>query len=257
MSDTESEVIKAIGKEIYSDMLQPIAKSAGKILGEVGQMFELLSPVPAVNFGLKKARYWLANKIDSDLSNLPESEIIYPNPIKLKQNLEGFYSTCDDELLRNLFAELISNSFQKSKQDYTHPAYPVVLQQLTSWEAILLSKLATSFSSMNIFDGYIEMNDILDHKGNCHSPEFGVFLEAIRNKKLFEDLDELKIEAAWNNLNRLEILQVVMTTEAHFREQHAEDNQIIPAKLEYIYEITISISTFGYNFLISCGVLEE
>ena len=59
MSNMENEVIKALGKEIYSDIFQPLAKSAGKILGDVGQTFELLSPVPAVNCALKKARDWL------------------------------------------------------------------------------------------------------------------------------------------------------------------------------------------------------
>jgi len=48
-----------------------------------------------------------------------------------------------------------------------------------------------------------------------------------------------------------------MTTEAHFEDQHASDNEIIPAKLEYVYEVTISISTFGYYFLMDCGVIDN
>jgi len=108
--------------------------------------------------------------------------MIIPNLIKLKQNLEGFYSTCDDEFLRKLFAELISNSFQKTKQDCSHPSHAAILQQLTSWEALLLSKLTTSFTTLIIFDDCIEMDEITGHKGNGHAPEFGVFLDAIRGK---------------------------------------------------------------------------
>ncbi|ENB2048157.1 Abi-alpha family protein [Vibrio sp. Vb1337] len=257
MSNPENEVIKAVGTDIYQDTLQPFAKHIGNVLGDAGQLIELLSPISGVNYGLKGARDWLKEKLVKDLSCVDKDDLILPNPVRLKNSLEGFYAVCDDETLKLMFAELISGAFQKSHQESAHPSHIAILQQLSPFEANLLKLIVESSLSINsIFNGYLEHKDIDAHYGNYGDPMFGVFIEQLaENKVINNEVSDGELEVAWNNLKRLEIIQVISTTEAHFQNQRAQNNEIIPAHLDYSYNIRIGLSGLGHDLLVSCGVL--
>ena len=257
MSSPENEVIKAVGKDIYQDTFQPFAKHIGNVLGDTGELIELLSPIAGVNYGLKGARNWLKDKLIRDLSSVDNNDLICPNPVRLKHSLEGFYAVCDDETLKLMFAELISGAFQKSHQEFAHPSHVAILQQLSPFEAGLLKSIVDSELSISfIFNGYLEQKDMEAHLGNYGDPMVGIFIEQLyKHKVVSSEVSDIELEAAWSNLKRLEIIRGVYTTEAAFQDQRAQDNEIVPAHLEYAYNINIGLSMLGENFLISCGVL--
>ncbi|AGQ92257.1 DUF4393 domain-containing protein [Vibrio parahaemolyticus] len=259
MSNPENEVIKAVGKDIYQDTLQPFAKHIGNVLGDAGQLIELLSPISGLNYGLKSARNWLKDKLIKDLSSVDEGDLILPNPVRLKHSLEGFYAVCDDEALKLMFAELISGAFQKSHQKLSHPSHVAILQQLSPFEASLLKSIVNSSLSISfIFHGYLEQEEMDEHMGNYGDPMAGIFIDQLFKYKIVSsEVSDFDIEIAWNNLKRLEIIRAVSTTEANFLDQRAQNDEIIPAHLDYSYNISIGLSTLGESFLISCGVLGD
>ena len=257
MSNPENEVIKAVGKDIYQDTLQPLAKHIGNVLGDAGELIELLSPISGVNYGLKGARNWLKDKLIKDLSSVDKDDLIFPNPVRLKHSLEGFYAVCDDETLKLMFAELITGAFQKSHQEFAHPSHVAILQQLSPFEASLLKSIVESPLSISfIFNGYLEQKDIDAHFGNYGDPMVGIFIEQLSKYKVVSsEVSDTELEIAWNNLKRLEIIRGIYTTEANFQNQRAQNNEIVPANLDYSYNINIGLSMLGESFLISCGVL--
>lgn len=257
MSDPENEVIKAVGKDVYHDTLQPFAKHIGNVLGDAGQLIELLSPISGMNYGLKGARNWLKDKLIKDLSSVDEADLVLPNPVRLKHSLEGFYAACDDETLKLMFAELIAGAFQRSRQKFAHPSYVSILEQLSPFEAGLLKSIVESPLSISfIFEGYLEQKDVDAYMANYGDPMVGIFIEQLLNNKVVSsEVSDTDLEIAWSNLKRLEIIRAVSTTEAYFQDQRARNNEIVPAHLDYSHHINIGLSVLGENLLISCGVL--
>lgn len=123
---------KTLGK-IYEDIAQPIARQAGVAIGEVGKL--IFSPIYYTT-------KYLNNRIKKWFERI-ENNVSKENRIKAKPyitipTLQNLSLQNDEELLGEMFFNILQSSVDKTKQKFLSPAFPKILEQLTKDEAIML-----------------------------------------------------------------------------------------------------------------------
>lgn len=83
----------------------------------------------------------LSSFIDRSVRQIPEDKRIAPAPQILGPVLEGIRYEPEGTPIDEMFSELLSRSMDMTRVDEAHPAYPHLIRQLSSDEAILLKYL--------------------------------------------------------------------------------------------------------------------
>ena len=149
----DPELIKAsveVGKKalsettIYEDAFQPLAKQTGKALETVGKAINMaLSPLAATIWGYEKISYYLSQKLEQKLANVPAEDIQTPKANVAVPIIEGMRNVSEDENLQELYANLLANAMNKKYAHGVLPSFAEIIKNLTSDEAKLLSLFAT------------------------------------------------------------------------------------------------------------------
>ena len=135
--DAVAGLAKAI--PIYNDAIQPAAKEIGKSLATVTKTINIaLAPVSALVWGYDKIREFVLNKVSEKLKNIPEENIVTPDPAVVGPALEALRFTGNDETLSELFANLIANSMDKETLKKAHPGFVEIIKNMTSDEGLIL-----------------------------------------------------------------------------------------------------------------------
>lgn len=122
--------------EIYKDIAQPIAKQAGVALGEVGKL--VFSPIYyPTNYLNDRMEKWFARIKD----NVPKENRIEAKPYITIPTLQNLALHNDETLLGEMFFNILQNSVDKTKQIFLSPAFPKILEQISSEEAKILTAL--------------------------------------------------------------------------------------------------------------------
>lgn len=141
--DNELEVVKKaldskIVEKIYDDGLSGSTKQVGKISEDLLKTLRLLMfPIQVLGSlqdRLEVILLRLKNKI-------PEDKLIPGDPKIIGPSLESLKYIQEDDILFESFINLISKSMNKEEYSSAHPAYPRLLEQISSDEAILLFEL--------------------------------------------------------------------------------------------------------------------
>ena len=123
---------KTLGK-IYEDIAQPIARQAGVAIGEVGKLIfsPIYYPTKYLNNRIEK---WF-ERIENNVS---KENRIEAKPYITIPTLQNLSLQNDEELLGEMFFNILQSSVDKTKQKFLSPAFPKILEQLTKDEAIML-----------------------------------------------------------------------------------------------------------------------
>ena len=131
------EAIKLIEK-VYDDLLSPSAKEVGAILKEIFKSLHLLSlPFKALGFINTKFEKFIEKSIEKTEE---KNRILPPGMVILKFYQELLVQNINSEefeLLSNLFSKYID----KTQLNYAHPAFLVIIPQLSSDEIKILNVL--------------------------------------------------------------------------------------------------------------------
>lgn len=136
-------VIKMAGKDEHA---RAAAKDVGKAAHTVTRFVNnALLPIAALNFGIDKAREYFQSKFQSDiaekLAEIPEDAIVEPKPSIVSPALSGLALSHNEDTLREMYLNLISQSMDARHNGDAHPAYARVLAELTVEEARLLNSM--------------------------------------------------------------------------------------------------------------------
>lgn len=148
MSDEESlavEVSKALSvlPEAYRDLLQPAARQLGQGLLLVARAVNVaLAPLSATVWGFERIRDWLFATLTRKLSRVPPEQIQTPSRLVAGQVLLNLEFVLEEELLREMYTNLLAASMDGRSAEKAHPAYVSILQQISSDEARILKYLA-------------------------------------------------------------------------------------------------------------------
>lgn len=238
---------------IYQDTVQPAAQEVGKSLHTVAKTINIaLAPIKALVWGYDKIEEFITKRVAEKLEKIPEDNIITPDPKIAVPAIEALRYTGHDENLRELFANLISNSMDKLTVKNAHPGFVEVLKNLSSDEAILLRAFVAQrqYPIINV--------NATSKDGTGYTPitkSFSNFYQnlEIQNKDL--------ISTYFDNLIRLGILEIppyVHMTTPNTYEPIENDSNLDGVKMliEKLMDKTISFerqiirtTSFGGHFI--------
>lgn len=141
-----AEAVKGIVEAVpvYEDMLQPAAKELGKGLHTVSKAVNMaLAPIAGLVWCYERIENYLNASAGEKLKDVPEENIISPEPSIVVPAIEALRYTAQNEELRNMFSNLISNAMDKRTASFVHPSFVEILKQINSDEAKILGHIKT------------------------------------------------------------------------------------------------------------------
>jgi hypothetical protein len=142
----EEEFAKELAKQlpvkaIYEDAAALAAKQAGELFQDLVKALQLaLAPVQLL--GAIKDRY--RKFLDTAVRRVPEANRVSPAPQIIGPVLEGVRYEPEGTPIDEMFSQLLSRSMDRERVNEAHPAYPIIIKQLSSDEAKILKSLKSS-----------------------------------------------------------------------------------------------------------------
>jgi len=202
---TPEEIVQLVGREniakLYNDSISEPAKEFGKSLSDIVKTMRLfLAP-----FQIAAAYQDKLSKYLEDVRNsVPDQNQIDCDPQIAAPVLEKLKFVKDESYLKELYLNLLRRAIDKERVNEAHPAFVIIIDQLSSDEAIMIDKLAKS-----------EYNGSLEYKKQT-IVEVGALPEAelINVNNLSTELLTFpeNIELYVNHLRYLNIIELVEYT---------------------------------------------
>lgn len=170
---------------VYEDMLQPASKEIGKSFLTVAKTINVaLYPLAGLVWGFEKIKQHLETSMAEKLKDIPEENIITPDPSVAVPAIEALRYTAHNEDLREMFTNLLATAMDKNTVKNAHPSFVEILKQLSSDEARIIrlftdhkSKAVIRLRSMNQEDDHftelLQEFSILPYTADCKYPELG------------------------------------------------------------------------------------
>jgi hypothetical protein len=135
------EIVEAV--PVYQDAVQPAAKEVGKALETVAKTINLaLAPIAALVWGYDQIKYFISTRVAEKLKDVPLSNIQTPNPTVVGPALEALRYTGHEEVLREMYANLLASAINVDTAKYAHPAFVDIIKNMTSDEAKIMNQMA-------------------------------------------------------------------------------------------------------------------
>ena len=241
------QVVDQTVGNIYSDVIQPTAKSVGNTLSLIPR---------TVGVWLGKWEKWIINgeksieltrqAVQERVAKIPEEKLSEPEPniaIPAIQQLSYCY---DCEELRNMYANLLVTSMNVDTKSSAPPAFVDIIKQLTPDEAKLIKSLDYSYQ-------FYPLIDIVAEKAN-HS--FRYLLKNFTVRKVAELEYPESISTYIENLARLKIIEIHNSTKVF--KMHNSDYLSRQPYLDLLKSIIVNqlqkyeFQTSHPSFSISC-----
>lgn len=150
-----------IVKDVYSDAVKPATQEIGKALVEpikgvtrIGRFLNAIcSPIDiwilnkeysVKEYSLEKALKLMEKKLEK----VPEEKLVIPPNYVLIPALQAISISIDNEVLRNMYANLLAKSVYKETSEKTHPAYVDIIRQMSPIDAIIFKKIVNNQNSL-------------------------------------------------------------------------------------------------------------
>ncbi len=126
-----SPAAEEFGKEIA-----PLGKKAGQLTSRVGIL--LIRALEPLVFGLEKSADWIEKAVTERLKDVPPENIVPPNPRIAVPALQALTYSLDDELIREMFANLLAADMNAETKKDAHPAFVELIKEMTPADARVL-----------------------------------------------------------------------------------------------------------------------
>lgn len=187
----------AFGKEIV-----PAGRKAGAVAVRVSEL--LLRGIDSTVYGLERAGSWIKEAVSERLEGVSTEKIVQPESRIAVPALQALISSMDEELIREMFANLLAKDMNVDTKHLAHPSFVELIKQMTQSEAAIFSLLKlnkgsfkTSFNSKHV------------PMGRHDSPggKIAYILPFVTLN--FRDMEMLDAFVAISNLARLGLVDVV------------------------------------------------
>jgi len=134
-----TEVAKQIPvKDAYDDAVKPGAQQVGGLIEDIAKTIRLvLAPLQITGALQDRFRDFL----DTSIRRVPEEDRLAPPPQVLGPVLEGIRYEPSDSPITEMFSRLLSTSMNQRRVQDAHPAFSLIVKQLSSDEASLLNTM--------------------------------------------------------------------------------------------------------------------
>ena len=125
-------------QQAYNEAASPAVKQAGEFFEDLVKTVRLaLAPIQFLAAYQDRVRHF----IDRSVRVVPEAQRVPPAPQILGPVLEGIRYEPEDTPIDKMFSSLLTASMDSKRVGDAHPAFPQIIRQLSSDEAILLKRL--------------------------------------------------------------------------------------------------------------------
>lgn len=237
-----------VAPKLYDDAIQPSAQEAGKTLSLIPR---------AINAAFVPLRKWIAYKeysmaeteklLAEKLKNLEPEKIVPPEPYVAVPAIQAISYSMNNDILRNLYANLIAKSMNIDTKDTVHPSFVEIIKQLSPLDAKLFDILCKN-STNPIID--------LERKDNNNSGT----ITLVNNITNINIATVESISVSIDNLERLKLISIPygtyytndnLYTPFYEHEVYKKYKKIYEQSNSYELDITkkiISITDMGKSF---------
>lgn len=144
-------------RQAYDDLVSPPAKQLGTLAEEILKTLRL-ALIPFQFTAAYQDR--VTHFIDKSVRKVPDERRIAPPPQILGPVLEGIRYEPEDTPIDEMFSALLSNSMDSENVNKAHPSFPIIINQLSRDEAVILKELKLQeFKTVETYDLNREKND--------------------------------------------------------------------------------------------------
>lgn len=144
VADVTKETVKAIAKDVYTDLGHPVAQPSGELVSLVPRAIKAaLAPlekwVLQQEYNVAETKKLLEEKLKNvspELIEAPEAHIAVPA-------LQYISYCMDNDELRDMYANLLANSMNSVVKNGVHPGFIEIIKQLSPDEAKILKIFLT------------------------------------------------------------------------------------------------------------------
>lgn len=257
---------------LVNDLVSPVAKRAGETLVDIWD-------IVFINVGAFAEKQRLTNvhnlksfktQLESKISNIPPENIIEPPISIVGPTLESSKYYYNEPKLREMFANLVAASIDKTKSDDLHPSFPQIIQNLSPKDAEFLNVISNKFSLAycqlryqkrekpnfsSFFSHFGEGNTITNYLLEFYYPDnplhdFSSTIDNLSRLKLIEILDDKQ----FIDINRYaELLDnpIYLYNIANYINPYENPSESEDKEVTMIKGI-INITAFGHKFISVC-----
>ncbi|MBD8493261.1 DUF4393 domain-containing protein [Pseudomonas syringae] len=128
-----------VAEGIYSDALKDTFKEVSKIGVDAAKAIRLIAAPVQIAAALQDN---LSRWIDRAIRNIPDADRISPPPSLLIPILDNLKYRFDDDLIGEMYSNLLSKVFDSKGFGQAHPSFVTILSQISPDEAQLVKELS-------------------------------------------------------------------------------------------------------------------
>lgn len=238
-------VASQLATDVYKDVAQPAARRVGTALETVFKIG--LSPVAMLDSGYEHSKAWLEEKIRARLADTPiNCAIAPPNNIAVPA-MTRIAMSSDAPDLRDLYAELLLKAMDSRTSAFVHPAYVLLIEQLSAEEAFVFIGLRENRHGLIFKDKY----------SSTHY--YGQTAEKTIETKFRDLCESLNVPGAdrsqiWlDNLIRLGLVEIKVYTDAELVPKSHGRHGESPASVKTEESRDFMFTAFGRAFRDACA----
>lgn len=255
--------------DLINETVTPVARSAGETIASIWDIV-----FGGINVYSKKQRYLrelnlekFKESLTKKVEDIPIEDIQEPNLSIIGPTLEKSKYYFEEEKLRDLFANLVASSINKTKSDIIHPAYPDIIQNLSPNDAEFLKKISNF--ELIPFCMIRFQKRLKDNQTNFFSYfDEGITLSRCILKYVYLDNPLYDFNPTIDNLSRLKLIEVTdkcLVDESNYSSfldnsiynyyqfKMSSDPKIMEREVTMIKGV-IEITNFGKNFIKTCVI---
>lgn len=217
---TAAAIVINSNPELYHDALQPTVQEVGKMVSRIPQ---------AINAAFAPLDNWIAKKeftiertkalLAKELENVDPKKIVPPESYIAIPAVQAISYSMDCEVLREMYAKLLSKSIHQDYKESVHPAFVDILKQMSPLDCQILSFIFNYQPSHQI--GSIDFG-LRNANGESELQKNFISYDTAT------ECSQYKISASIDNLVRLGLITVIegfkMHTESIYNEIKATYN---------------------------------
>lgn len=128
--------------DAFGKKIAPIGDDAGEVAVRAGKL--LISAVSGAVYGLEVVGEWLRGAIARRLKNVSAEKLVQPSARIAVPAVQALVYSMDDDLIRELFANLLASDMNSETKSSAHPAFVELIKQMRSEDARVFLRLMES-----------------------------------------------------------------------------------------------------------------